>query len=50
MKFINLIQDVVNVDFEFYDSNPNMFFSVKNYLMGILIIKGYLDGISYNCS
>eukprot|EP01016_Furgasonia_blochmanni_P021840 TRINITY_DN2397_c0_g2_i1.p1 TRINITY_DN2397_c0_g2~~TRINITY_DN2397_c0_g2_i1.p1 ORF type:complete len:333 (+),score=72.94 TRINITY_DN2397_c0_g2_i1:106-1104(+) len=32
------------VDFEFYDPNPNQFFSVKN------LINGYLDGFSFKSS
>lgn len=34
----------ITVDFEFYDPNPNQFFSIKS------LINGYLDGLSYKSS
>ena len=37
-------EELLNVDFLFYDPNPNQFFSVKN------LINGLLDGMSYKSS
>ena len=34
----------MTVEFEFYDPNPNQFFSIKS------LINGYLDGLSYRSS
>lgn len=36
--------DLINVEFEFYDPNPNQFLSIKS------LLNGYLDGLSYRSS